>query len=651
MLQNAHPLLNPSLLSRIGVRVDDPAYHTRPSDGNPHSYNLEQKGEMGHRPFSGLENSRGQEFLPQAPRPTIITDRAGRHHQAKQHVPARGSSFMEVDCSHVPATLRTTAFPPGTVTQGWNNHAYGVSATVSVSGSPGSDIKAMSIDDGSLDSRPSRKTSSKMSIDPSPLTGTRRKASSGMSVDPSPSPNIYQSTQHRTSSRMSVDAHPARSPDRMLLDKFHHDYHTQNIPQQTRTYTPLTARPTASPTRGCPQSALMYYSPREHTLAASVALPTSFPIVVSQKRPLSYDTRSPRHCGETKSIPLSQPPSSFPQYIQGKEKHKVIVPTTSTPPFPCISQAPTSAPMLPLHLPDSAPVAPPKTVSPKHKTPASRQGSRSPSTKREVIHSPTSRGRVRARESSSRDEVIHKRHCVRQDSRPIALLAIDPHSVSGPSLQPAQSLSPIDDGWLPPMEQQLETARQSQLKDKFRKFKAIIGGAVNGIKQAIVPYNKAHRNHKAARMRSASQPFAGVPDYLRSAEPPKHTSASRYHKRPSFDIGKGIDSIAETWTNLSLCDSPTSLNGDDGAVHGEAPQLSLSLPRINEPPKSSHRSPPPRRAGSVIQTQSDDEVEIYTGTAGNLAAPTFRRHRTADAFDARGMDVPRHPNNSSPRRK
>src|SRR5882757_1808708 len=124
-----------------------------------------------------------------------------------------------------------------------------------------------------------------------------------------------------------------------------------------------------------------------------------------------------------------------------------------------------------------------------------------------------------------------------------------------------------------------------------------------------------------------------------------------YLSQPSFDIGKGIDSIAETWTNLSLCDSPTSLNGDDGAVHGEVPHLSLSLPRINEPPKSSHRSPPPRRTSSVIHTQSDDEVEIYTGTAGNLAAPTFRRHRTADAFDARGMDVPRHPNNSSPHRK
>jgi hypothetical protein len=538
--------------------------------------------------------------------------------------------------------------------QGWNNHAYSISATVSVSRSPRSDIKAMSIDEGSPDSRPSRKTSSKMSIDPSPLPGARRKTSSRMSVDTSP--NVYHSTQRRTSSRMSVDVPSARrsrgSSDRMLLDEIQQEHH---LPQQAD---PFTARPTASLTMGYPHSASTCTS-REH-VASGVVLPTSFPMTVSQKMSLSYDPRSPRGEANLMLMSSAPPPSSFQQHIQRKEKHKVSPPATSTPLLPCISQSPARTSMLPLRQLDSAPVAPHKPLFPKHETPASRHGSRSPSTKRETIHSPTSRGRVRARGSSSGDEVSHKRYCVRQDSRPIALPAIDPHSACVPSLQPlaAQSLSPIDEVWLPPMEQQLEKAHQSQLKAKFRKFKAIIGGAVNEIKQAIVPYNKDHRKHKVARIRSGSRPFAGVPDYLRSAERPDPvvSTSARCHEGTPFGIGKDIDSIAETWTNLALCDSPTSSYGDDGAIHGEALHLSLppNLPRINKPPENPCSSRPASRTavhGSVTHTQSDDEVEIYISTAANLAAPTFRQHRTADAFDARGVVIPRPPNNNSPHRK
>lgn len=512
---------------------------------------------------------------------------------------------------------------------------------MSVSGSPRSDTMA-SIDEGSLDSVPFRKTSSKMSVDSS-LIGTRHKTSSKMSVDPS-SPNVYHSTQRRTSSRMSVDVPSARrsrgSSDRMLLDEIQYDY--QNLPQQAQIPAPFTASPAAWPTTGSPHSASIYAS-QGYTLTG-VALPSSFSMAVSQKMSLSHGTRSPRGEAKLAPMPSSPPPSSFMQHIQGK--HKYNSPAPSTPPLPCTSKSPASATVLPLRWTDSAPVAPPKTVSPK--TPALRQGSRCPSTKRETIHSPISSGRVRARGSSSGDEVSHKRHCVRQ-SPPIALLAIDPHPARGPSLQPAQSISPMDEvQWLPPMEQQLETARQSQLKAKFRKFKAIIGGAVNDIKQAIMPYNKDHCKNKTSPTRSGSRSFAGVPDYLRStAERLDSSKPPIYRKRTSFDIRKDIDTIAETWTNLGLCDSPTSLHGDDGTVHGEAPQLYLPLPRINEPPRSSRSSRPGPGTGdgSITKIRSDEKVEIYVGTATNLAAPTFRRRRTADAFDTRGVVDPHSPNN------
>jgi hypothetical protein len=568
------------------------------------------------------------------------------------------SSFSEAGqrlYSHTPSTLRTAAFPPSTVMQGWNHHAYGISATVSVSGSPRSDIKAMSVDEA-VNSRPPQKTSSKMSVDYSPLTSTRRKASSGMSVDPS-SPNAYQS---RASSRMSVDIPSTRlsrgSSDRMLLDEIQYDYPRQNLPQQAHSYAPSTTWPAATSTTVY-HSASPYAS-REHALASGVASSTTLPVTVpeTRTRPLLYDTRSPRARGEAKLVskPSSAPPSSFLQHTQGKN-HKTILPVTSTPPNPCTSPLFASAPVLPS---SRTPAAPPKTVSQNHEAPPSMQRNTSSSTKQEIVHSPTRKGHVRARGSSSGDEVSHKRHCVRQDSQPMALFATDPRSACSPSARPTQSLSPIDEvPWLPPMEQQLETARQSQLKAKFRKFKAIIGGAVNEIKQAIVPYNKDHRKHKFARMRSDSRPFAGVPDYLRSSERSnlaKLASASRYHKRAPFDIKKDINSIAETWTNLTLCDSPTSLHGNDVAIHGEVPHLSLPPPTINEPSTSPCNSRPARRTtsgGSVAQIRSDDEVEIYIGTAAALPAPTFRRQRTADAFDARGMVVPRPPSNNGPHRK
>ncbi|KAG2123564.1 hypothetical protein DEU56DRAFT_759974 [Suillus clintonianus] len=175
MSQNSQPLREPSLLSRIGARVDDPPHHVSPSQGNPRSYHSNQREETGFTPLKN--NSKGMWPRP-PPGLAATTGHAGRHPQAKQHV--SGSSFVD----RVPDTPRTTAFSLGTATQDCNNHAYVISATVSTSGSPaGSDIKAMSVDEP-LDSKQFRKQSSRMSVDPSPLTGTYRKASSRMSVDP-----------------------------------------------------------------------------------------------------------------------------------------------------------------------------------------------------------------------------------------------------------------------------------------------------------------------------------------------------------------------------------------------------------------------------------------------------------------------------------
>lgn len=214
------------------------------------------------------------------------------------------------------------AFPQSTVMQGWNNHTYSISATVSVSPSPRSDIKAMSIDEDLPDSRPSsRKTSSKMSVDPSPLPGARRKTSSRMSVD---SPSVYHSTQRKISSRMSVDVPSAcrsrGSSDRMLLDEIQQE---QPLPQQADLFT---ARPAASPTMGYPHSASTCAS-REH-VTSGVVLPTSFPMTVFQKMSLSYDPRSPRGEAKLMLMPSAPPPSSFKQHIQRKERHKFIFNTS-----------------------------------------------------------------------------------------------------------------------------------------------------------------------------------------------------------------------------------------------------------------------------------------------------------------------------------
>ncbi|KAG0697157.1 hypothetical protein DFH29DRAFT_878869 [Suillus ampliporus] len=648
MTQNSQPQLKPSLFSCIGARVDDTPYHVRPREGNPRSYHFKQREETRLRP---LKNDGEGKLPPQGPGlATPTTGHAGRGPQATQSV-----------YCHVPASHRTTAFSPHTVTQEWNNHAYGILATVSISGSPtGSDPKAMSVDEGPLDSKQFRKRSSIMSVDPSPLTGTYRKASSRMSVDP-PSPYVDQSTQHRASSRMSVDVPSTRrsrgSSDRMLIDEIH--YPAQNVQQQANVHcvASFNARPTVPPTTICSRNTSTHV-PQERSLASGASPPTSFPIAISQQS-LSHDSGSARGEAKLAWMPSSRP--SFLQHARDKE-NQTTFPATPAPPRsgtskPSPSPIPNSlAP--PPGQSDSAPAAPAETFSPKHGTPASRKGSGSPTTKRETIHhqSSTYRSRVRARGSSSGDEASHKRHCVRQDSQRIALLFID-SCLACPSLQSPQSLSPIGEVWLPPMEQQLEMARKSELKARLRKFTAIIGEAVNEIKQAIVPYNTDHRKHKVARTHTNSEPSSGVPEYLRSTErrdSPKPTNAPRSQQRTSFDTGKDVGHITQMWTDLALCDSPTALRGDDEALQREVPHISLSLPRINEPPRSASRSPPVRSTadgGAVTQFSSDDEVEIYTGDAANLAAPTFRRHRTADAFNANGVAIPRLPNDNRVHRR
>lgn len=567
-----------------GAHVDDSPHHVDLSQRNPHSTRLRPLG----------NNSEGKQASGST------AGHAARHPQTKQHVP---------DSSFVPAPRQPTAFSLGTVTQEWNNHAYGISATVSISqqaGSPaGSDIKPMSVDDGSPNSRRFRKWSSRMSVDPSPLTGTYRKASSHMSVDQSP-PNVDKGARRKASSDMSVDVPSARrsqgSSDRMLIDEIQHHYPTQNLPQQVYGHAgpSFSTRPTISPTMTCSCNTSVHFL-RERTLASSASPPTSF----------SLQHLSPRPC-------TSQPP---PSLIHSSLAH-------------------------PPGRSEVLPAAPPKTFSPKHGTPASRQGNRSPPTSQDAIHrlSPANRGRVHARGSSSEDNATDKRHCVRQDSQPITLLSTDSRSARGTSPQSPHSLSPIDEAWLPPMEKQLEMAHKSQLKARFRKFKAIIGGAVNELKEAIVPYHKNHRKYKVARTNIDLEPFSGVPDYLRSLErynPPKTTYTPRSPLRTAFDIGNDIDHIAQSWTKLTLCDSPTVIRGDDGLLQGEAPYLSSSPPRINEPPVSKSRSP-------RTQFQNDDQVEIYIGDAVNLATPTFRRRRTADAFDANGVVIPRLSNNDRP---
>ncbi|KAG1841329.1 hypothetical protein DFJ58DRAFT_845056 [Suillus subalutaceus] len=463
-------------------------------------------------------------------------------------------------------------FSPGAVIQEWNNHAYGILATVSISGSPaGSDTKSMSVEDGSLESRRFRKRSSRMSVDPSPLTGDYRKASSQMSIDPS-SPNVNQGAQRKASSRMSIDVPSTRrsrgSSDRMLIDEIQHHYPTQNLPQQVYSHCDpsFTTRPTVSPTMTCSRNP---HFQRERTLASSALPPTSFSL---QRISPSHDRGSPR--GEANSA------SSQSLSLQhGRDKKNQVLSPITSPSRPCISQPPPS--MIPSSLARPpgrsgfSPAAPPGTFSPKHGTPASRQGNGSPSTSPDAIHrlSPTSRSRVRARGSSSGDDANYKRRCVRQDSQPIALLSIDSRSACGTSPQSTQSLSPINEVWLPPMEKQLEMARKSQVKARFRKFKAIIGGAVNEIREVIVPYHKDHRKRKVARTNTNSEPFSEVPDYLRSLErcnPPQTTHTSRSQPRTSFDIRKDVDHITQTWTKLALCDSPTALRGDDVLLQGES---------------------------------------------------------------------------------
>ncbi|KAG2045209.1 hypothetical protein BDR03DRAFT_938199 [Suillus americanus] len=620
----SQPLHKPSLLSQIGARVDDPPHHVGPSQRIPHSYNSKQREETHLRPWGN--NSDGK------PTSGLTTGHAGRHPQTKQHVP--DPSFVD----RVPAIRQPTVFSPGAVIQEWNNHAYGISATVSISGSPaGSDTKSMSVDDGPLDSRRFRERSSRMSVDSSPSTGTYRKASSQMSVDPF-SPNVDQSARRKTSSRMSVDVPSTRrsrgSSDRMLIDEIQHHYPTQNLPQQVYSHCgpSFTTRPTVSPTMTCSRNTSVHFQ-RDRTLASSALPPASFSL---QHISPSHDRGSPRGEANSASTPSSQ--SLSLQHGRDKE-NKVLSPTTS-PSRPCTSQPPPILiPSFPPGRSEFSPAAPPGTFSPKRGTPASRQGNGSPPTSPDVVHplSPTSRSRVRARGSSSGDDANYKRHCVRQDSQPIALLSIDSRSACGTSRQSPQSLSPIDEVGLPPVDKQLEMAHKSQLKGRFRKFKAIVGGAVNEIRKVIVPYHKDHRKRKIARTNTNSEPFSEVPDYLRSSErcnPPKTTHTSRSQPRTSFDIRKDIDHIAQTWTKLALCDSPTALQGDDVLLQGEVLYLSLSPPRINEPPMSQSRSPPVRGTtglGAVTQFQSD-EVDIYMGDAANLAAPTFRRRRTADAF-------------------
>ncbi|KAG2075253.1 hypothetical protein BDR04DRAFT_1092124 [Suillus decipiens] len=647
-MPDSQPLQKPFLLSRIGVRVDDPPHHVGPSQRNPHSYYYNQREEIRLRPFGN--NSDGKQVLES-------TTGADRHPQTKKHV--LDSSFVD----QVPAIRQPTAFSPGTVTREWNNNAYRILATVSISESPAeSDTKSMSIDDGPLDSRRFRTRSSRMSIDPPPLTGTCRKALSHMSIDPSPltgtcrkasshmsvdpsSPNVDQSTQRKASFHMSVDVPSARwsrgSSDRMLIDEIQHHSPTQNLPQQVYSHCgpSFITRPTVSPTMTSSRNASVPF-PREHTLASSALPPTSFSL--QHISPL-HDRGSLREEVNLASMSLSL--SLYLQHGRDNKENQVLPPTTCAP-RTCASQPPTSLIRSSLaHPPDReefSPVIPPEIFSPKHGTAAPRQGNRSPPTSLDPIHhlSPTCRSRVRARGSSSGDDTSHKRYCIRQDSQPIALLSIDSRSAYGTSLQSPHSLSPIDEAWLPPMEKQLEMAHNAQLKARCRKSNAIIGEAVNQISEAIVPYHKDHRKRKVARTSTNSQPFSGVPDHLQSIErynPPKAINTSRSQPCTSFDIAKDADYITQTWTKLALCDSPAALPEDNGLLQSEVPYLSLSPPMINEPPKSQSRSPPIRTTaglGAVIQSHGDDEVEIYVGDAVKLAAPTFRRHRTADAFDA-----------------
>ncbi|KAG2109587.1 uncharacterized protein F5147DRAFT_691404 [Suillus discolor] len=624
-MPNSQPKRKPSLFSRIGARIDD----------RPHSY---YSKETRLRPLGN--NYEGKQASVSA------TGHAGRHPQAKQHVP--DSSFIV----HVPATRQPTTFSPDTVTQERNNHAYGILATVSISGSsPGSDVKPMSLDDAPLYSTRFRKRSSKMSLEPSPLTGTYSKASSQMSVD-SFSPNVDQSAQHRASFRMSVDVPSACqirwSSDRMLIDEIQHRYPTQNLPQQVYSHCAFSfiTRPTVSPNITCSRNTSVH-SPRERTLASSVLSPTSFSL---RHISLSHGRGSP--CGEANSALV--PPSRLLSMQYGRDKESQVLPPTRSP--PCTSPPPPSLIDSSLSHPwgrsEFAPAAPPGIFSTKHGTPVLREGNRSPPTSPDAVHRqyPTSRSRVRARRSSSGDDASYKRRCIRQDSQPITLLFIDSHSTCNTSPQSPHSLSPINEAWLPPMEKQLEMAHESQLKARFRKFKAIIGGAVDEIKEEIVLYHKDHRKHKVARTNTNSEPFTGVPDYLRSLErydPPETTDTSRSQPQTSFDIEKDIDNIAQTWTKLALCDSPMPLGGDvsDGILPGEVPYLSLSPPRINEPPMNQSRSPPVRRTadlGAVTQVQSG-EVDIHMEDAVNLAAPAFRRRRTVDAFNANGMVTSRLP--------
>ncbi|KAG1908448.1 uncharacterized protein F5891DRAFT_14394 [Suillus fuscotomentosus] len=603
-MPNSQPLRKPSLLSRIGARIDD----------RPHSHYFKQREETRLRPLGN--NHEGKQAS------VSTTGHAGRHPQAKQHVP--DPSFID----RVPATRQSTTFSPDTVTQERNNHVYGILATVSISGSsPGSDIKPMSLDDA-------------------PLYSTL--ASSQISVD-SFSPNVDQSVQHRASSRMSVDVPSACqirwSSDRMVIDEIQHRYSTQNLPQKVYSHCALTfiTRPTVSPTITCSRNTSVH-SPRERTLASSVLPPTSFSL---RHISLSHGRGSP--CGEANSA--SVPPSRSLSMQHGCDKEGQVLPPTRSPPCPCTSPPPPSLIASSLSRPwgrsEFSPAAPPGIFSTKYGTPVLGEGNRSPPTSLDAVHRqcPTNRSRARARRSSSGDDASYKRRCIRQDSQPIALLFIDSHSTCNTSPQSPHSLSPINEAWLPPMEKQLQMAHESQLKARFRKFKAIIGGAVDEIKEEIVLYHKDHRKHKGAHTNTNSEPFSGVPDYLRSLErydPPETTDTSRSQLRTSFDIEKDINNIAQTWTKLALCDSPAALGEDasDGILPGEVPYLSLSSPRINEPPMNQIRSPPFCRTADLGAVKKVQSGEVDMGDAVNL---TFRRRRAVDASNANGVVIPRLP--------
>ncbi|KAG2057156.1 hypothetical protein BDR06DRAFT_1019313 [Suillus hirtellus] len=599
-MPNSQPL---EKTSRIGARIDD----------RPHSHYFKQREETRLRPLGERKKAS-----------VLTTGHTGRHPQAKQHLP--DSSRID----RVPATRQPTSLSPDTVTQERNNHAYGILATVSILGSsPGSDIKPMSLDDAPLYSTRIRKRSSQMSIEPSPLTGTCRRAPSQISVD-SFSPNVDQSAQHRASSHMSVDVPSACqirwSPDRMVIDEIQHRYPTQNLPQKVYSHCALSfiTRPTVSPTTTCSRNTSVH-SPRERTLASSVLPPTSFSL-----RHICLSHNRGSLCGEASSA--SVPPLRSLSMQHGRDKERQVLPPTRSPPCPCTSSPPLNLIASSLSRPwgrsDCSPAAPPGIFSTKHGTPVLGEGNRSPPTNLDAVHCqcPTNRSRVRARRSSSGDDASYRRRCIRQDSQPIALLFIDSHSTCNTSPQSPHSLSPINEAWLPPMEKQLEMAHESQLKARFRKFKAIIGGAVDEIKEEIVLYHRDHRKHKGARTNTNSGPFSGVPDYLRSLErydSPETTDTFRSQLQTSFDIGKDIDNIAQTWTKLALCDSPMALGGDasDGILPGEVPYLSLSPPRINEPPMNQSRSPPVRRTAdlSAVKKVQSGEVDIDMGDA----APAF----------------------------